>query len=304
MNQEKLKHIAAVEEQAAADSSIQHEDAALKTAFLYFAKELLPYFGITKKVVGAAATDMMKLELEKYHEDFNFIMEDGSWTHFEFQSQNGGRRDLKRFRAYEAVTSYQHKVAVTTYVLFSGNIKKPMTEYTEGVNTYRIIPITMKSRNADQLIAGLREKQEREEELRREDLALLTLCLLMDGEMSLKDRVRAAYQITREAEAVDREVIDKIETILYVMADKFLDALEMEELMEVVGMTRLGQKLVNKGREEGRQEGREEGREEERLELAEGLIGFLEVEVIADRTKLPLETVLKLKESKQSAPAL
>ncbi len=108
--------------------------------------------------------------------------------------------------------------------------------------------------------------------------------------------VRAAYQITREAEAVDREVIDKIETILYVMADKFLDALEMEELMEVVGMTRLGQKLVNKGREEGR--------EEERLELAEGLIGFLEEEVIADKTKLPLETVLKLKESKQSAPAL
>lgn len=70
--------------------------------------------------------------------------------------------------------------------------------------------------------------------------------------------------------------------------------------MEVVGLTRLGQKLVNKGREEGRQE----GREEERLDLAEGLIGFLEEEVIADKTKLPLETVLKLKESKQSAPAL
>ena len=190
------------------------------------------------------------------------------------------------------MTSYQHKVAVTTYVLFSGNIKKPMTEYTEGVNTYRIIPITMKSRNADLLIAELREKQEREEELRREDLALLTLCLLMDGEMSLKDRVRAAYQITREAGSVDREMIDKIETILYVMADKFLDTLEMEELMEVIGMTRLGQKLVDKGKEE------------ERLELAEGLIGLLDVEVIAERTKLPLETVLKLKESKQSAPAL
>lgn len=42
------------------------------------------------------------------------------------------------------------------------------------------------------------------------------------------------------------------------MADKFMSALKMEELMEV----------------------------------------------IADRTKLPLETVLKLKESKQSAPAL
>lgn len=88
-------------------------------------------------------------------------------------------------------------------------------------------------------------------------------------------------------------MIDKIETVLYVMADKFLDAVEMEELTEVVGMTRLGQKLVNKGREEGR--------EEERLELAEGLIGLLDEQVIAERTKLPLETVLKLKEGKKSA---
>lgn len=72
-----LKTNVEAEEYAAADLAIQHEDAALKTAFLYFSEELLPYFGITKKVVGAAATDMMKLELEKYHEDFNFIMEDG-----------------------------------------------------------------------------------------------------------------------------------------------------------------------------------------------------------------------------------
>jgi hypothetical protein len=33
--------------------------------------------------------------------------------------------------------------------------------------------------------------------------------------------------------------------------------------MEVVGLTQLGQKLVNKGREEGRQEGREEERLQE-----------------------------------------
>ncbi len=293
MEKENLKTLAETAMPAAAQPAIQHEDAALKTVFLYFAEELLPYFGIRQKVVGAAATELVKLDLEKFYEDFNFIMEDGSWSHFEFQSTNGGRKDLKRFRAYEAVASYQHNVTVTTYVLFSGNIKKPMTEFTDGINTFRILPITMKSHNADRLIAELRRKQECGEMLQRQDLALLTLCLLMDGDLSLKDRVKAAYQITREEDkSADREVIDKIETVLYVMADKFLNAIEMDELMEVIGMTRLGQKLINKGREE------------ERLELAESLIGLLDAQIIAERTKLPLETVMKLKENKKSAPVL
>lgn len=104
-------------------SVTQHEDAALMSAFQYFADELLPYFGITKKAVGLVPTELVYLDVKKIYEDTNFIMEDGSWIHFEFQSKNGGLEDLKRFRVYEAMSSYQHKAAVTTYVLFSGKIK-------------------------------------------------------------------------------------------------------------------------------------------------------------------------------------
>lgn len=192
---------------------------------------------------------------------------------------------------YEATASYQHNAAITTYVLFSGNVKRPMTEYTEGINTFCIKPITMKSHSADRLIAKLQKSQENAEKLKKEDLVLLTLCLLMDGEMPLKDRVRAAFRITQEA-GDDYEEMDRIEAVLYVMADKFLDSVEMDELMEVIGMTRLGQKLVNRGMEQ------------ERLEIAEGLIGILDERIIAERTRLPLETVLKLKERQESAPVL
>lgn len=226
------------------------------------------------------------------HEDMNFVMEDGSWVHFEFQSKNEGLEGLKRFRVYEALASYQHKVSVTTYVLFSGRIKKPMTEFHEGINTFRIAPVIMQSRNADELIVQLQGKQERGEEFTKEDLALLTLCLLMGGEMPLKERVEAAYQITQEAAPVSREELNRIETVLYVMADKFLEPTEMDELMEVIRMTRLGQKLVNKGREE------------EKLEIAQNLIGLLDEKVIAQRTGLSLETVLKLREKQTSAPVL
>ena len=64
----------------------------------------------------------------------------------------------------------------------------------------------------------------------------------------------------------------------------------MDELREVIGMTRLGQMLVNKGIEQGK------------LEIAQKLIGLLDDQTIAERTELPLKTVLELKENKESIP--
>ena len=136
----------------------QHEDAVLKMSMQFFADELLPYFNIKGKVVSFAPTELVHLELQKLFQDFNFVMEDGTWKHFEFQSTNEGLNGLKRFRAYESFTSYHHKVAVETYVLFSGNIKKPMTEFTEGFNTYKVQPIIMQNDNADEFLAKLEQK--------------------------------------------------------------------------------------------------------------------------------------------------
>ena len=278
--------------------AIQHEDVALKTAFRYFSDVLLPYFGIQKKAVDLAATELVHLDVKKFYEDFNLVMEDKSWVHFEFQSKNEGLEGLKRFRVYEALASYQHKVSVTTYVLYSGRIKNPMTQFTEGVNTFKIVPVIMRRYDADQMIAELKRKQECKEKLTKEDMALLTICLLMEGKMPLKDRVKAAYQITKEAASAGQEELDKVETVLYVMADKFLESAEMDELREVIGMTRLGQMLVNRGIEQGIEQGIERGK----LEIAQNLIGLLDDHTIAERTELPLKTVLELKEKKESEP--
>ncbi len=290
MDIEELKQAPETVEPEAQAAAIQHEDVALKTAFRYFSDVLLPYFGIKGKAVGIVATELVHLDVKVFHEDFNFDMEDGSCAHFEFQSTNEGLGGLKRFRAYEALYSYQHKVPVTTYVLFSGKIQKPMAEFTEGVNTYRIVPITMQSRNADQVIRELQEKQECGGKLTKEDLVPLTLCLLMGGEMPLKDRVEEAYRITRGAGSIGQEELDKIEAVLYIMADKFLESAEMDELTEVIGVTELGRKLVNRGFEQGK------------LKIAQNLIGTLDEETIAEKTELPLKTVLELKKKAESIP--
>lgn len=83
--------------------------------------------------------------------------------------------------------------------------------------------------------------------------------------------------------AADPEDIRKIQAVLYVMADKFLESMDMDEIMEGLKMTRLGQKLVN------------EGETKAKLEDAKNLIDLLDENLIAERIGLPLETVQKLK---------
>lgn len=245
------------------ESAIQkHEDAALKTVLGYFADELLPYFGIKGEVKGYAPTEIIHLELKRLLQDFNLIMSDGSWKHFEFQSKNEGTKGLRRFRSYEAVMSQHYKVPITTYVLYSGNIRKPMTELQEGENTYRVVPIIMRDKNADELIGKLMKKAEAGEDFTRSDLVPLSLCLLMGGRMPLADRVKDAFEIIQKAKGVSAEDIARLEAVLYVMADKFLKREEMERIKEEIGMMKLTQMMVEMGREEGRSEGRSEGRRE------------------------------------------
>lgn len=151
-----------------ADKLHQVEDAALKTMAQFFKDELLPYFDIEGEVDHIAPTEIVHLELKKFYQDFNFVMKDGSWIHFEFQSSDTkALEDLKRFRCYEALVSYQHKVDVHTYVLFSGNIETPMTEYTSGYNTYRVHPIIMKGRLAEEVFDNINYKLEHSTNQRR-----------------------------------------------------------------------------------------------------------------------------------------
>ncbi len=238
-------------------SNQQHEDAALKHCMQFFADELLSYFHIEGKVTSVGPTELVHLDVRKNYEDFNLLMEDGSCKHFEFQSTNDGISDLKRFRVYEALYSFQHNVPVTTYVLYSGKIQNPVTQFTEGLNTYRVQPIIMRSKDAEEYLVSLTQKIESGEKLTKQDLVPLALFPLMGGKLSVKERIKTAFSITRRAKIepkiteIDIEDINKIEVVIYTMAEKFLDSFDMEEIKESVSMTRLGQMLVNDGMQKG-----------------------------------------------------
>lgn len=246
------------EEMQKQNTANQIEDSAMKTMVRFFADEMLPYLGIQGKVKMVAPTEEIHMEIKRVYEDMNLIMDDGTWKHFEFQSTNGGVTDLKRFRVYEAITSQQNKVPVITYVLFSGKIKNPQYQFTEGINTYRVIPIVMQNKNADRIIKKLQKKQKKSRPISREELVSLVLTPLMQGKIPMKDRIKNAFQIIGEENCMKAEETQKMQAVIYALAEKFLKNEEMDEVKGVINMTRLGQMLVNDGINQGMSQGKAE----------------------------------------------
>lgn len=103
--------------------------------------------------------------------------------------------------------------------------------------------------------------------------------------------------------------VQKIEAVIYAMAEKFLEKMDLEEVMEEISMTRLGEMLVNKGYGEGYDKGYDKGYdighsrgvEEGKLDAARNLLGQVSPDILAKTLELPLDTILKLKEEQESS---
>ena len=228
-----------------------YEDRALKAAAQFFGQELLPLLGVKEVIRGVAPTEQVRLEIRDFQEDFNFWMEKGYIYHLEFESDEIVLEDMRRFRCYEAVLSYNYGAEVITCVVCTGRKGKVTDRIKEGINVYRVRLLWLRDGDADQV---LREAEERQAAgvLDRQSLVQLLLTPLMSGEMARKERIlRSLKMIRGEQEAVDEAEKRQMESVLYALAMKFLTKEELEEVWEVFRMTVLGEILVEHGKEIG-----------------------------------------------------
>ena len=98
----------------------------------------------------------------------------------------------------------------------------------------------------------MKEKQLHGEDLTKEDYAILSLTPLMSGSMQMKDKIREAIILAKRNTDITAE---KTTAMLYTLADKFLDNADLDEIKEVVVMTRIGQMLLDEGMERGMERG-------------------------------------------------
>ena len=121
---------------------------------------------------------------------------------------------------------------------------------------YKVAPIYLLDYDSDKIFSKLKTKRENEEPLTDEDFAGLALAPLMSGKESRKEKIKQAILFAKQENTVTSE---KTIAILYTLADKFLKGIDLQEIREVVIMTRLGQMIYNDGMEMGMEKGLEKG---------------------------------------------
>ena len=240
-------------------ANTKHEDAIMKMGFDYFRDTILKSLGIDYEFVNLGPTELIELTIHSLYMDFTFLTKEGFYIHIEFQTTDKGENDLRRFLAYDAVYSHKTGKNVITYVIYSGGIKSVKTELNMGLFTYRIQPIYLKDRNADEVFEKIRQKQEDGTELTEEDYASLSLTPLMSWNMKIKEKIKEAVILSKKKRGLTAE---KTMAMLYTLADKFLDSKDLDEIKEVISMTRLGQMLLDEGMEKGMKKGMKKGMEQ------------------------------------------
>lgn len=236
-------------------SDIKHEDLIMKKAMDVFAEEGLKFFGIDKKVKDSSSTEIVVLEAKNLHMDYTFLMEDDTYIHVEFQTTDKGKDDLRRFRAYEALLSFQTTKDVVTYVVYSNGIHSAKSILQTGINEYNVKAISMYDKDGDIVIKEVEEKLNKNIEVTKQDLVALTFTPIMSGKLTKLDRIIKSIKIVKK---IDNDYRYDIESMLYAFADKFLDGKDLEKVKEEISMTKLGEMLVQDGIEKGKVEGKEE----------------------------------------------
>ena len=241
------------------NNEIKHEDLIMKKAMDVFAEEGLKFFGINQKVKDSSSTEIVVLEALNLHMDYTFLMEDETYIHFEFQTTNKGKKDLRRFRAYEALLSLQKEKDVTTYVVYSNNIKKAMSSLETGISKFNVKSIFMSEKNGDLIFEELEKKINNKEKLTKQELISLAFTPIMGGKLTKVEKIIKSIRIVKSS---DSEYKYDIESMLYAFADKFLKGKDLQKVKEEISMTELGRMLIEDGIEKGRKEGIEKGIEQ------------------------------------------
>ena len=233
----------------------KHEDAVMKMGFDYFRDTILKTLNIHYEFVDSKPTEAIEIHIDNLYMDYNFLTTEDVIVHIEFQTtEDHVTDDLMRFHVYEALLMRKEKKKVITYVIYSGGIEKVRTELECGIHTYRVNPIYLTGHDADEIFQSVKAKIEAGEPLSEDDFANLTLTPLMTSKMCRKDVIKEAIQIVKQEKQLTAE---KTMAMLYTLADKFLSAGELNEIKEVLAMTRLGQMFYDDGVKKGMERGME-----------------------------------------------
>ena len=229
-----------------------------------FKDDFIPFTGIDlPKVKDVIQTNVPTIEVKDRGMDINFLLEDETIAHIEFESDALTEKDLIRFAIYDLALYEQRSQRIRRIVVFSSGVSKiPINELDIGsVKQQQDCIFLEHDFNGDEIYGKIKETIMEGNPLTNIDkLQIILLPMMKSNQTTTSKR---AYELTETLQKyIDDEfkhyLIGAMVTINY----SHIEEPEKAKILEVLKMAKpfedLYKEIESKGREEGRQEARKE----------------------------------------------
>ena len=274
-----------------------HKDIGFRSLTAMFKDDFIPFTGIDlPKVKDVIQTNVPTIEVKDRGMDINFLLEDETIAHIEFESDALTEKDLIRFAIYDLELYAQHSQKIRRIVVFSSGVSKiPITELDIGsVKQQQDCIFLEHDFNGDEIYGKIKETILEGNPLTNiEKLQIIILPMMKSNETTTSKR---AYELTETLQKYrDDEfkhyLIGAMVTINY----SHIEEPEKAKILEVLRMAKPFEDLYKEIEMKGREEGKEEGRQEARKEFAKRLLQRgTDIEIIKEVVQLSDQEINEL----------
>ncbi|WNS73698.1 hypothetical protein RRV45_12290 [Bacillus sp. DTU_2020_1000418_1_SI_GHA_SEK_038] len=279
-----------------------HKDIGFRSLAVMFKDEFIPFTGIKlPKVKDIIETNVPMIEVKDRGMDLNFLLEDGTIAHIEFESDALKEADLIRFAHYDLQLYNQRQVKIRRIIIFSSGVADTTIKQLDigSVKQQHDCIFLEHDFNGDEIFGKIKERIVVGDLLTNlEKLQILLLPMMKTNQATASKR---AYELTKTLEQYHNKDLAHylIGAMVAVNYSQIKDP-EKAKILEVLEMAKPFEELYKKFEMKGRQEGIQEGRREGQLEIIQNLINKgIGIAAISDFTGLSEQEIKELLQSNQ-----
>jgi hypothetical protein len=206
----------------------------MKSIMELFKGDAVKFFGINKRIISAARTEFLHIQIQKNIDDWVLEADDGSYVHFEFQSTYN-KDDLARFMVSDAMLYFKERKPIRTLVVYSSEIENTETALNAGSIRYGVEAFYMVRLDGDKEYERLRAKVEKREPLTKQDLMSVVFLPMMKNSADKDTRFQQAIEISKTLSDKDEQL--QIQAMIELLAEKFIiDPERLRKLKELMNM--------------------------------------------------------------------
>jgi len=223
----------------------QHaKDLIQKYTSSLFKDATLEFYGVkTARIVELINTELPTVEVAGGAADFVFLLEDGTYFHFEFQTTYNAA-DLLRFAGYDIRLYERDGRKVVTVIIYTADVKHRPAGLDIGSPAYNPSVVMMHDYDGVAIYESLRSKLADGQNLSDVDMLNLIFLPLMRHMLPRKELAENSIELAQTIP--DSTKRNTCIAAVFAFSSKYLSKDEAGQLLEVLKMTDLAEMLVDK----------------------------------------------------------